>query len=656
MSAERSPEPQPAESHPLATDFATDLDSPDPKHLVSELLHRSWLHRLFYSWEHHPQRGWWAAVSWIALISGLAFLIGLGSIGLVDETEPLFAEAARQMLVRDDWVTPYFNEATRFDKPPLIYWLMAIAYRLFGINEWAVRLPSALAALVLTSFVLYTLQRHGIPRFGRQLLPGYSRWFTAFLGAALTAFNLETLAWARIGVSDMLLSGCFGSALLTFFLGYAAAAKRSHWLWGFSVKDRWYLLSYLFIALAILAKGPVGIVLPGIIVLGFLIYVGQLWQTLGEMKLWRGLPLMALITLPWYILVIQANGEAYTQSFFGYHNFERFTQTVNNHGEPWYFYFLVVLVGFAPWSLFLPTAIARLSLWQRRFWTQQPRSAQLGIFATAWFVGVFVFFTIAATKLPSYVLPLIPAGAILVSLLMGEAMTRSPQPQPQDTINRQITNLRSRPGFPRLGWVNFGFALFLAIAIGSAYLWVQVIEDPAMPEFPQVLRDSGVLIWGSLISLEGAIAIFLLIRRRQTRWLWAVNLIGFVALLVCVLAPITLLMDQHRQAPLREMAAVTVQQRQPEEEMLMVAFEKPTMVFYTQQPLTFFRRTRTTLRHIEEFSLEQSNPETLLILTYPRKLPDLGLNPGEFTTLHQAGAYQLIRVPKAVFRQHFSQG
>lgn len=90
---------------------------------------QSWLHRLFQSWETHPKRGWRGAVLWLLLLAVLAFIFGLGSIGLVDETEPLFAEAARQMLVRADWVTPYFNEATRFDKPPLIYWLMAIAYQ-----------------------------------------------------------------------------------------------------------------------------------------------------------------------------------------------------------------------------------------------------------------------------------------------------------------------------------------------------------------------------------------------------------------------------------------------------------------------------------------------------------------------------------------------
>src|SRR6476469_9463474 len=96
---------------------------------------------------------------WLCAIAWVGFLWNLGNIGLVDETEPLFAEAARQMTVTGDWITPYFNGATRFDKPPLIYWLMALAYRTLGVNEWAVRLPSALCAIGLTCLGFYTLSK-----------------------------------------------------------------------------------------------------------------------------------------------------------------------------------------------------------------------------------------------------------------------------------------------------------------------------------------------------------------------------------------------------------------------------------------------------------------------------------------------------------------
>ena len=109
--------------------------------------------------EKFPTFVWGVSLVTVVLAGGLAFLYQLGTANLVDETEPLFAEAARQMTVTGDWITPYFNGEPRFDKPPLVYWLMAIAYRLIGTNEWAVRLPSALSALAVMGGTYVTLWR-----------------------------------------------------------------------------------------------------------------------------------------------------------------------------------------------------------------------------------------------------------------------------------------------------------------------------------------------------------------------------------------------------------------------------------------------------------------------------------------------------------------
>ncbi|GAB4467538.1 MAG: hypothetical protein OHK0037_24410 [Elainellaceae cyanobacterium] len=123
---------------------------------------------IFQTWlrhiDKHPTLKWALVAAWLAALCGLCFFWQLGSIGLVDETEPLFAEATRQMVETGDWITPYFNEKPRFDKPPLIYWLMAIAYQAIGANEWAVRLPSALSASALVIFGFFTLLRFGYSR------------------------------------------------------------------------------------------------------------------------------------------------------------------------------------------------------------------------------------------------------------------------------------------------------------------------------------------------------------------------------------------------------------------------------------------------------------------------------------------------------------
>ncbi|PMB37666.1 glycosyltransferase, partial [Fischerella thermalis CCMEE 5319] len=381
---------------------------------------------------------------WLILVGGIAFFWHLGSIGLIDETEPLFAEASRQMYTTGDWITPFFNGKTRFDKPALIYWCQAIAYSIFGVNEWAVRLPSAIAAMAVIGLAFYTVQWQLAKQDAlEQVFRPSRRWLTAGVVAAVMALNPEMIVWGRTGVSDMLLTGCIGSALLCFFLGYASQEKSG-------IADReqgghgeyhtphtphtpptvpnphlpkkWYLACYVLIAGAILTKGPVGIVLPGLIISGFLLYLGKFREVMREMRLLLGMLIILVLSLPWYVLVTWRNGWNYINSFFGYHNIERFTEVVNGHTAPWYFYFLVVLLGFAPYSVYLPLSMARLKFWQRKYWCSQERSQQLGLFAFFWFVSIFGFFTIAVTKLPSYVLPLMPAAAILVGLLWSDLL------------------------------------------------------------------------------------------------------------------------------------------------------------------------------------------------------------------------------------------
>lgn len=195
----------------------------------------------------------WISILWLLLIGWLAFFWNLGSTGLIDETEPLFAESARQMTVTGDWITPFFNGETRFDKPPLIYWLMAIAYSALGVNEWAVRLPSALSASCLVSLGFYTLWSFGVVGAGKPRQPVEGQIISvdsavqesgvesqpsskfkrpnllcAGLGSALMMLNLETIVWARTGVSDMLLTGCMGGALLSFFWGMPSRQNQQY--------------------------------------------------------------------------------------------------------------------------------------------------------------------------------------------------------------------------------------------------------------------------------------------------------------------------------------------------------------------------------------------------------------------------------------------
>lgn len=590
------------------------------------------------TFERFPKAAAGFSVVWLLVIGGMAFFWHLGSTGLVDETEPLFAEAARLMVETGDWITPYYNGETRFDKPPLVYWLMAVGYQLIGVNEWAVRLPSAISAIALAGFCLYALYRFGMSASAGKAPDQRlrQRWIAAWIGSAAMSLNLLMIIWARTGVSDLLLCACMGSALLCFFLGYAtteqvektATFKLANL---FIFPKGWYLTCYGLTALAVLTKGPVGAVLPGLAIASFLLYLGKFRIVLQEMGIAVGGAIFVGLTAPWYILVTLANGSDYIESFFGYHNFERFTRVVNGHSAPWYFYFLVVLVGFAPLSVYLPCAIARLQVWRRSFWSRQPRTNHLGLFAFFWFASVFLFFTIATTKLPSYVIPLVPAAAILVALFWSEKLT-CPQPD------------RNHWGILISGILNV--LLLLAFA-GVSFLSPQLLGyDAAAPNLPERLDQSSIPLAGGIIWLvTGGTVAILLLRRQNWRWLWGANLLGFVLFLIFVITPAYFLVDETRQRPLRELAIVEQQVKQPLEMLLMVGDEKPSVVFYAQHSVVFVEQTQQAIALLEAIAQTHDEPMSVLMLSHPRKLEEILQVIDNTEILDTKGAYQLIRVP-----------
>jgi 4-amino-4-deoxy-L-arabinose transferase-like glycosyltransferase len=564
---------------------------------------------------------------WVLFLCIGLFWWRLGSTGLVDETEPLFAEAARQMNLTGDWITPYFNGQTRFDKPPLVYWIMAIANSILGVNAWSARLPSALSATLLTGLSFYTLHRFGAT--GLQSEGHHHRkqqaQVAAWVGSTAIALNVQTLAWARTGVSDMLLSGCMGTALLAFFLGYAQVETPA-------LQRRWYGWLYFLSGLAVLAKGPVGVVLPGLIIVVFLLLVGRLREVLQEMQIVRGAVFFLLLTVPWYVLVILANGQAYIDSFFGYHNFDRFTRVVNNHWGPWYFYFVIVPLSFLPWSVYLPVAIARLQFWKLNAWREVGRSQQLGFFALVWFVVIFGFFTGSSTKLPSYTLPLIPAAGILV----GTAWSRQFW---QAKPSRAVV------------WSHLGQVLFCSLIVAALFFAPGLAkQQPELREMPQFLATSKILWWAAIAWSSVAIASLILLLRRQSRWIWSVITAGFLAFLIFTLMPAMDYVDSVRQLPIRQLAATLNQVQQPKEPIVMIA-SKYSLVFYAQQQVMFVPRPSQVKQELRRLARRQRRQASLLIVGRDRKFEEAKLQPNQYELLEQRGQYQLVRMSMAQARQ-----
>ena len=279
-------------------------------------------------------------ILFMILIFGiLVFLIGLGSTGLIDETPPLFASAGRAMSESGDWLTPKVNGIFRFDKPPLIYWLMGIFYSLPKNEVWdtygtiSARLPSALASLFLMLMIGDTI--YCWPQKGDKKI------FTPIVASLGFALSPLIIIWSRTAVSDALLCGTLGISLLLFWRRMASERR-----------DK-CISPWIFLGLAILTKGPVAFVLAGFTITSFLLSQKDWRNLLEKIRPKKGLLITVLISLPWYLLELIKEGKPFWDSFFGYHNFQRYTSVVNNHAEPLWFFFYIMIIGSLPFTPFL---------------------------------------------------------------------------------------------------------------------------------------------------------------------------------------------------------------------------------------------------------------------------------------------------------------
>ncbi len=333
---------------------------------------------------------------WLLLFSGLSFMFMLGGHTLWDVDEPNNAVCAREMLAAGNWWVPMFNGSLRFDKPILLYWLMMPLFSFFGVHEWTARLPSALAMSSLVVVVWY---------FVRRLLDARS----GLLAGLLLATSLHIAVIARAATPDPLLILFIAIAMLALLCFYVEGMRSTRLL----------ILAYAALGFGVLAKGPVAIALPGLIMLSFLLLMGRFQDVMKFRPFW-GLALILLIALPWYIGVgVLTDGE-WLKGFLLHHNIDRFTHSLQGHrGFPG-FYGVTFLLGWFPWSGLLVSALL-FGGWRLNALRAQP----VRLFLLCW-IGIFlIFFTAASTRLPNYMLPAFPAAAVLMALWMRDSEVRA---------------------------------------------------------------------------------------------------------------------------------------------------------------------------------------------------------------------------------------
>ena len=341
----------------------------------------------------------------------ILFFFRLGSTGLIDVDEPRYAEAGREMLESGNWIVPQFNYDVRFDKPVLYYWLEAVSMKIFGVNEFAARLPSVLSALLCVYFVFYLLKTF----YGN---------VCGILGALILMSGFEFSSLSRFSVTDMTLSSFITCSLMCFFLGYNELST-SHRFFKHQISEfsLWYILAFIFLGLAFLTKGPVSLVIFGSVVIPFFWWIGKLEYFYKSSSFWGGGVVFLVIVLPWYIAVHFATAGEFTRVFFSFHNISRYTGVVSGHKGSLFYFFPVLLIGFLPWTFFLPQAIGSIFNKKLKSLLISP-ATQLPWFCLWWSLIVFLFFSFSRTKLLTYIMPLFPALSIIVALWFMELLNK----------------------------------------------------------------------------------------------------------------------------------------------------------------------------------------------------------------------------------------
>lgn len=304
---------------------------------------------------------------------------------LWEPDEGMHAQVSKEILESGDWITPRFNGEKFFDKPILHYWLVSLSFLLFDVNEFAARLPAALLGLGGVIVVFY---------LGKYL---YNRE-TGFLAGIILATTGIYLALSQSVVHDIGLSFLISFSLLCFYLFYLKGEGRAY-----------LFLFYLSMGFGVLAKGPLGFLLPMGIIIIFLLLIGEINQ-LKKLVAKQGIIIFLAISLPWYLLVIWKNPE-FLSHFFYKQNLGRFLSPPDGDIHPGYYYIPLLAVSFIPWTYYLPNSLITQVATMVR---SSDRERKAGLFIILWFGLTFLFFSLAKAKQWPYLLPLYPALALML--------------------------------------------------------------------------------------------------------------------------------------------------------------------------------------------------------------------------------------------------
>ncbi|NBO92886.1 MAG: glycosyltransferase family 39 protein [Planctomycetia bacterium] len=484
----------------------------------------------------------------IVIIWALVCLPSLGVPSLWDIDEGNNFECVREMIEADNWVVPTFNYSLRTDKPALLYWLQIAAASVIGLNEWAARLPSAFSVLV----VLLTVYALGRQMFGP---------LCGLLAALVLATSPGVAGAARFANPDALLLACTTLTLTLFWNDYASRGRG--WLVGVG----------MCAGLGVLAKGPVGFVLPAAIAFLFLVSQGE-WKRLLNLRVLGLILACVLVAAPWYGWVAAETRGVWIREFWNVHNLGRATRVMENHSGPIFYYLLVLVPALIPWSIFLGPVCYRA-------WSERREPAVM--FLVIWALLYLVFFSLARTKLPNYVLPAYPALALLTGRYLerwiaGESL---------------VPAWLERVGLVGLALV--GFVVSVGLLVLGGLIPLTALRARTIP---------GVHLWAGLglVLVAGAgAAAWCLDRGRRDGAMTAITLAGAIFLMLAgaFVAPVV----DEAKAPRPLAGALPAELARQDARIATWDYFQPSLVFYCRREVVRLNSVESLVHH-----LDQGNP------------------------------------------------
>ena len=486
----------------------------------------------------------------------LLLATGLGDMGLTDRDEGSNAEAAREMLDTGDWISPTLNGEPRYAKPAGTYWITGWAYALFGVHTVTARLPSAMFGLALLLLQYLFLHR----------LLGST---VALCGSLLLLLNVEFVGIHRLVLTDPALVFFTTLAAYGFWLGFHGRGRDRHFLW----------LFYIGMALATLAKGPVGILIPLLGVAPYLTLTRQWPAYVARGKPLLGWAVCGLIAAPWYLAMLAIHGADYLAAAQA-QTVGRFALPMEGHGGTILFYVPILLLGFFPWSGLLPSALVHALKEWKSFWAATRTTGDeqgLLFFCAVWVSGIFVFFSLSATRLPHYILPLYPPAALLVAVLWSRffARTSRPDPPPGLTMSTRIVLVT--------GYLFSG----LLVSVPLVYERMRSVIAEHFPAAEQVGVGLAPVAMGVVVFL--GVAIFRqLIRKEARRFQAFVALSGMMGMFLFIVILFVLPhVGRYFINPPQQLATIAGLNLEPDDALIHFGRKLPSLSFYARRRVSF---------------------------------------------------------------------